>query len=194
MLILKPDITVYWDNGVSLKANSYMFIDDNAIPNPKYKDMGLCVTISGITEPNVQITCTNIKRIPGAMDAVNAWIDEHNLLTKWREEVAKYNTIMGLVELPGAGIEGGRGFVRYTLTIDSMGVFVLPSLIVTVTVDGNKPQAWVQLQLDTGVTDRDFDPVLCDICTYSLDFPITMDTLKAGMCKPFQQYLDYLQG
>ncbi|WOL31538.1 hypothetical protein [Microcoleus phage My-WqHQDG] len=203
MLILEPDITVCWDEGVSLKARGLLFIEGtkDTTLNDQDADMTIYVTISGTEEPNVLITCSDgytwingtsnrmLRYIPGTIDVVNAWIDEHKLLAKWREEVAKYNTIMGQVDLPYADIERSDRKARYVLRTGVLGV--LP-VVVIVEVGSINPQAWVRLQLDTGETD-DCNPVLCTISSYYLDFPITMDTLKASMCKPFQQYLDYLQ-
>jgi hypothetical protein len=205
MLILEPDITVYWDKEVSLKARGLLFIEGtkDATLNDQDADMTIYVTISSTNKPNLRITCSEgytwlegnsdklLKHIPEAMNAVNAWVDEHSLLVKWKEEVAKHNTIMRLVNLPDADITKGNRAAWFILRMLPSGV--LP-IVVTIGVYSTKPQAWVQLQLDTGETDNDWDPVLCTISSYYLDLPITMDTLKASMCKPFQQYLDYLQG
>lgn len=197
MLILKPDITVYWDKEVSLAAFSYLYMDTHSEAELKTRtvsnngDVAIPIEVT-ISEGILTIRDEHLlKHIPRILPLLKEWVTTYDLHQKWLEEQSIYNNLMDSVHLPDADISKGYRTAWFSLRMVPLGV--LP-IVVTVAVYSTKPQALVQLQLDTGETDNDWDPVLCTISSYYLDFPITMDALKASMCKPFQQYLDYLQG
>lgn len=214
MKILKPDITVYWDKGITMKVHSFLYVD----PAFKVKhrgqdaDLSIRVNISGTDTPTVVVTGAQgynygegmsdklLKLIPGAMETVDSWMDHFGLLDTWRQELADYNSVMQSVDLPGATFKGGERSASYTLPIkpenisgglSADGECNLPALEVIVRV--GKDGAMVQLQIDTGETDDDWEKIMCTICYCDLELPITMDSLKASICKPFQQYLNCIQ-
>lgn len=183
--------------GVSLAAFSYLYMDTHSEAELKTRTVsnnGDVAIPIGVTISEGILTIRDehlLKHMPGVLDLLRKWITTYDLHQKWLEEQSIYNNLMDYVDLPDADITKGNGSAWFSLRMPPSGV--LP-IVVIVAVYSTKPQALVQLQLDTGETDDDWESVLCTISSYYLDFPITMDTLKASMCKPFQQYLDYLQG
>ena len=199
MLILEPQISVEWVDGVRMKVHTYLYLEGTTpptrrgMPIDKEWSIQIQITISSNHTPEVSITPRYLlERIPGAIDAVNDWISTHNLMSTWEGELAAYNKVMDQVHLEDYEYTGGNESGYYKIPIEAPGTYDLSSMEVVVRV--NKQGATAQLQLASEDRDRDDEEVEWSLCTYPLEYPITIDTIKASIRPIFHQYLSALWG
>lgn len=155
------------------------------------KPLTVQIVIHGMTTPTVEIHNDALPHIPGAMEAINEWVARHNFMGAWSEEVTKYREVMDSVDLPTMHLVEGRDYADFTTTIypeDWCGHTPTLELIVRVC---KTYTPWVRWELPTGEY-CDGVQLMCQLCDYHLDYPITIDKVKDSLRPVLQGYLDAL--
>lgn len=198
MLIMKPQVdSVHWDcdEGVILWVSSYLHPNAHTPPEHSAQlvegdiPINIRVLVSGRDTPTVEVKAKPfLNYIPGAMEAINQWVEEHNLVGIWEEEVATYNTVLESVLLPGIKPQGQGPTLEWVVP---MWVSGLPNM--QVVVKATEKSTKVQLQIATGMPDDAGDEVYQLVDEYEMRYPVTMGGIKRRVLHTMKQYLNCLQ-
>ena len=175
--ISDPVINVYWTaEGVHLYIHAHVYTDTLTRPTRIYLNINRAGLNTGVASYTHE---------PTLMEALDNWVRGLNPLSMWEREEALYKQSVGAIELPG--IEAGDCIRRlwynvYLNTPDRAG-----RLLVGVEITETGAKGYLYPLNDDGEYSEE-----CCLSEYELQYPITMDSIKAKVRGTLQQYMDYL--